>query len=139
MIAIGITGSISSGKSTVADLISEKKYPLFSADRVVLGLYKNSNFIKLLKRKFNLTSDKKIKTQIKLIIDKKNNKLKTLESIIHPLVRKEMITFLNKKNKILVLEIPLLIESKLSKYFDKIIFVDAKKKKSSKKIPEKKQ
>ncbi len=128
MIAIGITGSISSGKSTVADLISEKKYPLFSADRVVLGLYKNSNFIKLLKKKFNLTSDKKIKTQIKLIIDKKNNKLKTLESIIHPLVRKEMITFLNKKNKILVLEIPLLIESKLSKYFDKIIFVDAKKK-----------
>ena len=93
-----------------------------------MGLYKNSNFIKLLKKKFNLTSDKKIKTQIKLIIDKKNNKLKTLESIIHPLVRKEMITFLNKKNKILVLEIPLLIESKLSKYFDKIIFVDAKKK-----------
>ena len=50
-----------------------------------------------------------------------------LESIIHPLVRKKMNTFLKKKNKILVLEIPLLIENKLEKYFNKIIFVDAKK------------
>ena len=39
-----------------------------------------------------------------------------------------MNNFLKKKNKILVLEIPLLVESKLNKYFDKIIFVDAKKK-----------
>jgi len=38
MIAIGITGSISSGKSTVANLISKKKYTLFSADSVVQGL-----------------------------------------------------------------------------------------------------
>ena len=36
--------------------------------------------------------------------------------------------FLKKKKKFLILEIPLLIESKLNKYFDKIIFVDAKKK-----------
>lgn len=36
--------------------------------------------------------------------------------------------FLKKKNKLLFLEIPLLIESKLKKYFDKVIFVDAKKK-----------
>ena len=51
-----------------------------------------------------------------------------LESIIHPFVRKEMETFLKKKNKILVLEIPLLIESKLNKYFDKLIFVRANEK-----------
>jgi dephospho-CoA kinase len=51
-----------------------------------------------------------------------------LESIIHPLVRKEMISFLKIKKKILILEIPLLIENKLNKYFDKIIFVDARKK-----------
>jgi len=39
-----------------------------------------------------------------------------------------MKTFLKKKNKILVLEIPLLIEDKLNKYFDKLIFVGANKK-----------
>ena len=57
---------------------------------------------------------------------KKN--LYKLEKMIHPLVRKEMKIFLKKKNKLLFLEIPLLIESKLSKYFDKIVFVDAQKK-----------
>ena len=39
-----------------------------------------------------------------------------------------MINFLKIKNKILILEIPLLIEKKLNNYFDKIIFIDAKKK-----------
>lgn len=39
-----------------------------------------------------------------------------------------MFNFLKIKKKILILEIPLLIENKLSKYFDKIVFVDAKKK-----------
>ena len=51
-----------------------------------------------------------------------------LESIIHPLVRKEMNNFLKRKKNFLILEIPLLIENKLNRYFDKIIFVDAKKK-----------
>ena len=36
---IGITGSIASGKTTVAHLMARKKYPLFSADNVVSNLY----------------------------------------------------------------------------------------------------
>ena len=128
MIVIGITGSIASGKSTVAELIAEKKYPLFNADKVVLNLYKNNKFITLLSKKFRLSSKKKIKNQIRLIIKKNKKNLKILERIIHPLVRKEMNNFLKIKKKILILEIPLLIENKLSRYFDKVIFVDAKKK-----------
>jgi dephospho-CoA kinase len=128
MITIGITGSIASGKSTVAELIAKKKYSLFSADNVVLNLYKNRKFIELVCEKLNLQSKKNIKNQVKLIIKKNKNKIKLLENIIHPMVRKKMISFLKKKEKILVLEIPLLIESKLNKYFDKIIFIDAKKK-----------
>jgi|TARA_B110000967_G_C18820269_1_gene528308 dephospho-CoA kinase len=128
MITIGITGSISSGKSTVAKIIAKKKYPLFSADKVVADLYKSDRFIKLLVKKFNINNKKNIKKQIKTLIKKNENKLKTLEDIIHPLVRKKMNIFLKIKNKILVLEIPLLIESKLNKCFDRIIFVDAKKK-----------
>ena len=128
MIVIGITGSIASGKSTVAELIAEKKYPLFNADKVVLNLYKNNKFITLLSKKFRLSSKKKIKNQIRLIIKKNKKNLKILERIIHPLVRKEMNNFLKIKKKFLILEIPLLIENKLSRYFDKVIFVDAKKK-----------
>ena len=51
-----------------------------------------------------------------------------MELIIHPLVRKEMKDVMRKKNvKISIFEIPLLIESKLKKYFDIVIFVAAKK------------
>ena len=128
MSIIGITGSIASGKSTVARLIAKKKYPLFSADKIVSDLYKNSRFIKLLAKKFKLREKKKIKNQIRLLVRKNNNKLKVLENIIHPIVRRKMNIFLKKKNKVLVLEIPLLIENKLDRYFDKIIFIDAKKK-----------
>ena len=128
MTIIGITGSIASGKSTVAKFITKKKYPLFNADKVVLDLYKNSKFIKLLATKLKLNDKKNIKNQIKLIINKDQKKLKILETIIHPIVRKKMNVFLKTRNKILVLEIPLLIENKLNRYFDKIIFVDAKKK-----------
>jgi dephospho-CoA kinase len=127
---IGITGSIASGKSTVAKLIARKKYPLFSADKIVINLYKNNKFIDLLIKKFKLNDKKNIKNQIKLIVKKSKKKLIMLETIIHPLVRKEMKNFLKAKAKakVKILEIPLLIESKLDKYFDKIIFVDTKKK-----------
>ena len=127
MKVIGITGSIASGKSTVAQLIAKKKYPLFNADNVVSNLYNNDKFINFLIKKFDLRKTMNIKEQIKLIVKKNRNKLKVLETIIHPHVRNEMNIFLKKKQKILILEIPLLIESKLTKYFDKIILVDAKK------------
>ena len=123
---IGITGSIASGKTTVAQLMAGTKYPLFSADKIVSRLYKKKIFSKILIKKFNLKNTYKVKDQIKLIL-KKNNNLHKLESVIHPFVRKEMIAFLKKKNKMLFLEIPLLLESKLNKYFDKLIFVGANK------------
>ena len=128
MVGIGITGAIASGKTTVAKLIARKKYPLFSADKVVSDLYSKDNFKKLLLKKFKLNRKKKIKNQIKSIIQKNKKKLRILELVIHPIVRKEMISFLKKKDKVLVLEIPLLTENKLYKFFDKVIFVDAKKK-----------
>ena len=122
---IGITGSIASGKTTVANILSGTKYPLFSADKIVSSLYKKKNFIKILTKKFTLKSKLKIKDQIKSILKEDKEKLYKLESVIHPFVKKKMINFLKKKDSILFLEIPLLIESKLNKYFDKLIFVKA--------------
>jgi|TARA_B110000211_G_scaffold229124_1_gene286398 dephospho-CoA kinase len=128
MKTIGITGSIASGKTTVAHLMAGKRFPLFSADTIVSNLYKKKNFNKILIKKFKLNSKKQIKEQIKLVLKRNKDNLYKLESIIHPFVQKEMISFLKKKNKTLFFEIPLLIESKLNKYFDKIIFVEANKK-----------
>ena len=54
MLKIGITGSLASGKSTVAKILSRGKYPLFSADKVVKELYSNKKFIKKITKIFNL-------------------------------------------------------------------------------------
>ena len=46
MIKIGITGSIASGKTTVAKMLSRRKYPIFNADKAVRQIYKNNIFKK---------------------------------------------------------------------------------------------
>jgi dephospho-CoA kinase len=126
---IGITGSLSSGKSTAAKLVSKNKYPLFSADKVVKNLYSSFNFKKKVSKKLRINS-KNFKNDIKNKLLNKEISLKRLTQIIHPFVRKNMRSFIKKhKNKrVIVLEIPLLIESKLLNYFDIIILIMSSKK-----------
>ena len=129
MITIGLTGSIASGKTTASKIISKRRGPLFSADNVVKKLYKKTNFKKVVIKKLKIKSRSDFKGKIKNIILSNKGALKKLEEIIHPIVRKEMIVFLkkNKNKKFLFLEIPLLIESKLTRYFDVIIFIKSKR------------
>ena len=129
MIKIGLTGSIASGKTTASKIISRRRGPLFSADDVVKKLYKNTNFKKVVVKKLKIKSRLDLKRKIKNIILSKKGALKKLEQIIHPMVRKEMLVFLkkNKNKKFLFLEIPLLIESKLTRYFDVIIFIKSQR------------
>ena len=129
MIKIGITGSLASGKTTASQILSNGRGPLFSADKAVKELYKDKKFKKLLSKKFNIKNDNFIKRNIKKIIFGNERNIKKLEKIIHPQVRINMKKFTNKnKNKkLLFYEIPLLIESKLMKHFNVIIFIKAKK------------
>ena len=129
MIKIGITGSLASGKSTVAKIIASKKYPLFDADKAVKKIYRTNIFKTKILKKFKLKSKNNIKNNIKKIISKNEKLLKDLEKIIHPIVRKQIRNFLknNKKKKFVIFEIPLLIESKLMKNYDKIILVNSRR------------
>jgi len=125
MIRIGITGSLASGKSTASRFISNNNGPLFSADKEVKKFYKNKAFQKKIIKIFKLKKKSNIKKQIKTEVINKKINLKRLEKILHPLVRKKMHLFLknNKKKKFVFLEIPLLVESRLMKYFDVVIFI----------------
>ncbi len=129
MIKIGLTGSIASGKTTASKIISQRRGPLFSADSVVKKLYTKKIFKQKLARKLKIKFNFDLKKTIKREILKNKKNLKILEKIIHPIVRKEMLSFLkkNKKKKFVFLEIPLLVESKLTRYFDIIIFIQSKK------------
>ena len=130
MIKIGITGSLASGKTTASKILSSARGPLFSADKVVKELYKSKHFKTLVSRKFRVKNNTQLKKSLKKLILKNKNIIKRLEGIIHPLVRKKMKKFTsqNKNKKLLFYEIPLLIESKLMKYFNVVVFIKAKKK-----------
>ena len=126
---IGITGSVASGKTTASKILSKGKGPLFSADEVVQRLYKKNKFKKLIFNKFKIKNKNKIKDEMRSKILENKIYLNKLEKIIHPLVRNEMRNFIKKykRKSLLFFEIPLLVESKLMKYFDKIIFIKSKK------------
>ena len=140
MIKIGITGSLASGKTTASKILSSRRGPLFSADKVVEELYRNKNFKFLISKKFKIKNDNQIKRSIKNLVIKKKSNLKKLEKIIHPAVRKKMREFTskNKNKKLLFYEIPLLIESKLMKFFNVIIFIKSKMKLRIKRFKQKK-
>ncbi len=101
---VGITGSISSGKTTVSKILSAGKGPFFCADLIVKKLYSKNIFKKDISKKFNIKNSKNIKKVIiqKILENQKN--LKIIEKIIHPVVRNEIKKFIkrNKKKKIYI-------------------------------------
>jgi len=129
MIRIGIIGDIGSGKSYVANSFG---YPVFNADKEVAELYqKNKQIFKKLKTElpkhiFSFPIDKLQITRA-ILSDKDN--LKKIIFIVHQEIRKKMNKFLNKnKNKkIVILDIPLLLENKINKKNDILIYVNSKK------------
>ena len=140
MIRIGVVGDIGSGKSYVA---KQFDYPVFNADLEVSKLYNKDRkiYIKLKKALPSYITSypiKKNKLTEAILSNIKN--LKKINEIVHPLIRKKMNYFLkkNKIKKIVVLDIPLLLENKINKKNDIILFVDAKKKEIEKRLKKRK-
>ena len=129
MIKIGITGSIASGKTTASKILSYKNGPLFSADNEIKKLYQNKIFKRNLLKMFSITGESNLKTLLKKKIFENKKNFRKSERIVHPKVRSEMKKFSAKhtNKKKIFYEIPLLIENKLMKYFDVIIFIKSKK------------
>ena len=129
MIRIGILGDIGSGKSFVAKNFG---YPVFNADYEVSKLYKkNIEVYKKLKKAlpeyiYQFPIDK---TELSTAILANNSNLKKVIKIVHKEIRIKMNFFLNKnKNKkFVILDIPLLLENKINKKKDVLIYVESKK------------
>ena len=126
-INIGLTGKIASGKSLALETYKELGAATLSSDAIVKELYKREDIAvlieKTLKMKFsgNLVNTDELRNH--LLLNPKDKK--KLEKIIHPLVEKEIINFLNNENNdIRVVEVPLLFESKMDHYFDTIVVTD---------------
>ncbi len=130
MIRVGVLGGIGSGKSFIAKLF---KQPIFNADHEVKLIYKkNKKCFKSLKKKipYFIKSFPIKKVELIKAINKDKRNLAKISSIVHPLVRKKMKIFLRKNNnkKMVILDVPLLIENKLNKKNDILIFIKSNKK-----------
>ena len=136
MIRAAVIGSIGSGKTFVAKLF---KCPVFNADDEVKKIYKTNSacFNKLKKILPGYIKSFPVKKRELLeAISKDKKNLKKISYIVHPLVRKKMNFFLkkNKKKKLVLLDVPLLIENKLNKKGDILIFIKSKKSKILKRL-----
>ena len=136
MIRLAVVGDIGSGKSYVAKQFG---YPVFNADAEVAKLYRKSRkcYIKL-KKAFPkyITSFPIKKRALSMAIMENKRNIKKIIKIIHPEVRSRMNNFIqkNRKKKFVILDIPLLLENKINKKGDVLIFVDAKKKEINKNL-----
>ena len=140
MIKIGILGDIGSGKSYVA---SKFGYPVFNADYEVARLYQQNKKIftklkKILPKYFDSFPIKK--EEISNVILANKNNLNKIVKVVHAEVRKKMNLFLrkNKNKKIVILDIPLLLENKINKKKDILVFVQSKKLEIAKKLKKRK-
>ena len=133
MVRVGILGSVGSGKSFVANIFRELGFNIFSADNEVAKIYKNNKIVNKKISKFfklKLYKGKINKQELRVSLKKNPNKFRFLNNIIHPIVRKKLVLFLSrcKKNKLIVLDVPLLVENKMFNFVDILVIVKTRSK-----------
>lgn len=131
---IGLTGSIATGKSAVSRMLKQKGYPIVDADEISrLVVEPGSPVLDHIAEVFGpdlLLANGTLNREMlgSLIFNDEVMRTK-LNGIIHPAVRKEMLRqkeeWLEKGANTVIMDIPLLFESKLQSYVDKIIVVSA--------------
>ena len=129
MIKIGVLGDIGSGKSYVAKHFG---YPVFNADAEVGKLYsKDKKIFDKLKKALPkyIHSFPVSKNEISSSILANKSNLKKIVRIVHLEIKKKMNLFLkkHKNKKIVILDIPLLLENKINKKKDILVFVKSGK------------
>lgn len=129
---IGLTGSIASGKSTVAKMMTALGLPIVDADVVARDVVKpGRETLALIVQNFGediLLDDGNLnRPKLGDIIFHEPAKRKILNDIMHPAIRQEMLTqrdaYLEAGQKHVVMDIPLLFESKLQHFVERILVV----------------
>ena len=131
MFKIGITGSIGTGKTTVANMFTLFNIPVFDADKEIKKILNDEGVKKKLKSMWPQAIKKNVidKHKLKSIIFSNKNEKKILEKLLYPYLEVEKNKFLNinSKNKILVYDVPLIYETKSEKKYDLILLTNCDK------------
>lgn len=126
MIFVAITGSIGCGKTTIADILRGYGQLVYDIDKWVKFLYYKKDFLKVVKKYFPeaFCEDVFNKRKLRNIVFDNNEKLKLLESLIHPFLKKRLKNVIKKGRRIVFVDVALLFEMGWDKYFDFIILAD---------------
>lgn len=129
---IGLTGSIGTGKSTIANKLKQLNIPVIDADIIARevvepGRKAYEEIVATFGEEILQEDNTLDRARLGQIVFSDEEKRKQLNSIIHPAIRSEMIqqrdTYVSKDVPCVVLDIPLLYESKLTHFVEKIIVV----------------
>lgn len=125
---IGVSGPIASGKSTLSQTLEEAGYAHFDADKEVALLYRKPAFLKRLAKRFGpsiLDPEGALDRKAFLnLLDEKPELKKELEALVHPLIYKKAVRFLEMhKGERVVLDVPLLFDSPFEALCDATILV----------------
>lgn len=125
---LGLTGSIGMGKSATAELFRVRGVPVYDADATVHALYRGTA-APLIEAEFpgSVIDGAVDRAKLALLVVGNSEAMKRLEAIVHPLVRSAERDFLVQAMKssapLVVLDIPLLFETKGERRCDAIIVV----------------
>jgi dephospho-CoA kinase len=118
MLKVAITGNIASGKSVVEKILESKGYKIYDTDKIAHEILENSSEVKQV---FGTTDRKKIAE----VVFSDSEKLKLLESIIHPRVKDELNKIFSNDLEVVFISVPQLFETGFDNLFDKVIYVTA--------------
>ena len=132
MILVGLTGIIGSGKTFALGFFKSRRTIIFSADEEVKKILEKKNIKEKIYKLFPESFSKKKlnKNILASIVFGDRKKLRKLEKIIHPLVKKKKKTFLNRNRnkKVIIMEIPIIFEQKNEKNYNYIILMNINRK-----------
>lgn len=129
---LGLTGGIATGKTTVSHIFKDANIPVIDADTIARQVVEpNSTTLKLIIQAFGenyLTSDGNLaRKELGKLVFNDVVALEQLNAIIHPAIRKEILTRIefeiNAGTNLIVLDMPLLFEQNYQTMCDSVMVV----------------
>jgi dephospho-CoA kinase len=134
MLLVGLTGNIASGKSTVAQLLSERGATIIDADVLARrAVERGTQAFEAIVRRWGtsvLAPDGHLdRGALRRAVFGNPRELEALNEIVHPEVERLRLHRIEEArargDRIVVCDIPLLFEKKMVELFDRIVLVDA--------------